>query len=40
MYGELGINIIERTEELEQALDLAEEITRLKSQMALTMSHE
>ena len=38
--GELDIKAIERIEELERALDLAEETTRLKSRMVATMSHE
>ena len=40
VHGELEIKVIERIEEFEQALDLAEETTRLKSQMVATMSHE
>jgi len=38
--GELDIKAIERIEELEQALDLPEETTRLKSRMVATISHE
>ena len=34
------MKVIEHTEELEQALCLAEETTRLKSQIITTMCHE